>query len=182
MDILENEAFRSDYEKMKSVSINPDKHSAANAHEHSEMVQKRVIELAEQNDCSSEEKELLSNLARVHDIGKISGTSNPSKSVEMLPRYGINDNKFVQLVKYHDINLPWYIATQKGQAPSDKAWRKMAAAVNMKLLCIFMIADRIDCPGGWKTNEALIWFLKEAIQKKYLNEPIIVDNEFIEEV
>jgi hypothetical protein len=149
---------------------------------HSEMVRDRVIELATQNECSPEETELLSNMARVHDIGKISGSANPAKSVELLPQYGINDDKFTHLVKYHDTNLPWYNATQKGQAPSDKAWRKMTSKVDMKLLCIFMVADRIDCPGGWKKNKALMWFLKEAIKKNYLNELIIVDNEFINEV
>ncbi|MBK7630521.1 MAG: HD domain-containing protein [Ignavibacteriales bacterium] len=182
MDILDSEIFRNDYEKMKSISLNPINHTAANAYEHSELVQKRVIELAEQNDCTSEEKEILSNLARVHDIGKISGTANPAKSVEMLTRYGIVDDKFVSLVKYHDTNLPWFIATQKGQAPSDKAWRKLTSTINIKLLCIFMIADRIDCPGSWKANEALIWFLKETIKKQWLNEPLIVDDEFIEEI
>jgi hypothetical protein len=182
MDILENKLFQRDYEKMKSISLNPEKHSASNAYEHSEMVRDRVVELAKQNELSNEEVDLLSNLARVHDIGKISGSANPSESAEMLPLYGIDDEKFTNRVKYHDTNLPWFNATQKGQAPSEKAWRKMTSKVDMKLLCIFMVADRIDCPGGWQANEALIWFLKEAIKKNYLNELIIVDNEFLNEI
>lgn len=182
MDILENKAFQSDYEKMKFISLNPEKHSASNAYEHSEMVRDRVVELATQNECSPDEIKLLTNLARVHDIGKISGSANPSESVEMLPLYGIKNEKFVHLVKYHDTNLPWFNATQKGQPPSDKAWRKMTTKVDMKLLCIFMVADRIDCPCGWKANEALMWFLKEAIKKNYLNELVIVDNEFLNEI
>lgn len=181
-NILENATFQSDYEKMRDVSLNPEKHSAANAHEHSEQVYVRAIELAEQNECTSSEKDLLANLARVHDIGKICGSANPQKSVELLPKYGINDEQFTLLVKYHDTNLPWYIATQKGQPPSDKAWRKMANKVDMRLLCIFMVADRIDCPGGWKANEPLMWFIKEAKTKGFLEEPVLVDDEFLGEI
>lgn len=181
-DILNNEAFRSDYEKMRAVSLNPEYHSAANGYEHSEQVRDRAMELAQQNECTHEEFELLANLARVHDIGKISGTANPSKSVELLPKYGITDEQFLQLVKYHDTNLPWYMAAQKGQPPSDKAWRKMAGKVDMRILCIFMVADRIDCPGGWKENEPLIWFINEAKRKGYLDEPVFVEDEILGEI
>jgi uncharacterized protein YndB with AHSA1/START domain len=58
-----------------------------------------------------------------HDVGKIGGTANPEESVELLPRYGIVDPSFVALVKYHDVNLPWYLSCEKGQPPSDKLWR-----------------------------------------------------------
>lgn len=180
-DHLDNDAFRRDYEKMRSVSLNPDRHSAANGYEHCEQVCARVIDLAEQNECTPEQTELLANLARVHDIGKIAGTVDPSKSVELLPKYGITDEPFLELVKYHDTNLPWYLATQKGQPPSDKAWRKMAAKVDIRLLCIFMVADRIDCPGGWKANDALIWFIREAKARGYLDEPVFVDEEILGE-
>ena len=180
-DILNNEEFRNDFEKMRAVSLNPAKHTAANGYDHSEQVRKRTIDLANQNECTPEQIELLANLALVHDIGKISSTANPSKSVELLPKYGIKDELFIQLVKYHDTNLPWYNAARKGQPPSDKAWRKMAGKADMRLLCIFMVADRIDCPGGWKANEPLIWFIKEAKAKGYLDEPIFVDNEILGE-
>jgi hypothetical protein len=178
-NILENSEFRSDYEKMRSVSLNQAKHSAKNGYEHCEMVCERAIDLANQNECTPEETELLANLARIHDIGKICGTANPSRSVELLPKYGIDNEDFVQLVKYHDINLPWYNAAQKGQAPSDKAWRKIAGNVNMRLLCVFMVADRIDCPGGWKANEPLMWFIAEAKAKGFLQDPIFVDDEIL---
>lgn len=178
-NIINNSHFTQDYERMKNVSLNPEKHSAQNAYEHSEMVKERAITIAKENNCSQSEIDYLVNLARVHDIGKITGTANPSKSVELLPKYSIDDDVFVNLVQYHDINLSWYIASQKGQPPSDKAWRKMTAKVNMKLLCLFMIADRLDCPGGWKNNAALLWFLTEAKAKSYLTNSIVIDGEII---
>ena len=78
-------------------------------------------------------------------------------------------------MKYHDINLPWYISKTKGQEPTDKAWRKLIKKVDIRLLCIFMIADRVDCPGGWTENKALVWFLREAEQRGYLSSMIISD-------
>ena len=76
------------------------------------------------------------------------------------------------MVKYHDTNLPWYISMQKGQPPSRKAWAKLGRKVNMRLLCIFMVADRVDCPGGWQANDALVWFLEEATKRGFLPEPL----------
>ena len=176
--IIKNKTFHDDYEKLRTVSLNPNRHLAKNAFEHCELVRERVMDLALENDCSPEETNLLANLARVHDIGKISGSANPSKSVEMLPRYGIVDENFINLVKYHDINLPWFIAIEKGQAPTDKAWRKMGVKVDMKLLCIFMVADRVDCPGSWKANEPLVWFLQLARSKGCLKDSLIIDGEY----
>ena len=167
---------------MRSVSLNPEKHSVANGYDHCEQVRDRAIDLASHNECTPEQIELLANLARVHDIGKITGTANPSKSVELLPKYGIMDEHLLQLMKYHDTNPSWYISAQKGQPPSDKAWRKMARKVNMRLLCIFMVADRFDCPGGWKANDALIWFIGETKAKGYLEEPVFVDDEILGEI
>jgi hypothetical protein len=180
-DIFESKVFREDYDKLRSVSLNPEKHSAANAYEHCEQVRERALDLARQNECTIEEAELLGNLARVHDIGKILGTANPAKSVELLPNYGITDDLFVQLVKYHDTNLPWYLSAQKRQPPSDKAWRKMAGKVDMRTLIIFMVADRVDCPGGWKENVPLTWFINEAKSKGYLDTPVFVDGEILGE-
>ena len=180
-DILDNDAFRCDYEKMRSVSLNSEKHLAANGYDHCEQVRERAVDLANQNECTPEQFALLANLARVHDIGKISGTANPSKSVELLPKYRVEDEQFLQLVKYHDTNLPWYNAAQKGQPPTDKAWQKMAGKVDMRLLCIFMVADRIDCPGGWKANNPLMWFISEAKRRGYLDEPVFVDEEILGE-
>src|ERR1700746_3242376 len=110
--LLSNPAFRADYEKLKEVRLNPARHSAANAYDHCEMVAHRVSQLAALNGCSQPDAEVLNNLAYAHDIGKIQGSANPAKSVELLPRYNISDEAFVELVKYHDINLPWYLASE----------------------------------------------------------------------
>ena len=119
-DLLENPSFRADYEKLKEVKLNPARHIAATAHEHCQMVAARAAHLAALNGCTPDESQVLQNLAHAHDIGKIGGTANPEKSVELLPRYSITDEGFIELVKYHDINLPWFLAFERGQPPSDK--------------------------------------------------------------
>ncbi len=168
--ILKNQEFLKDFEKLKNVSLNPEKHFAKNALEHTEMVAKRALELAELNNFSQEEKEIIQNLAFVHDIGKILGTANPEKSVELLQKYGEFDEGFVSLVKYHDINLPWYNSFMRGQAPTEKTWKKMIEKVDMRIMSVFMIADRIDCPGGWQANKPLTWFLEEAKKRGLIKE------------
>src|SRR5215510_2156397 len=110
--LADNPAFCADYERLKAVSLNPARHTAPNAHEHCEMVRRRAVELAALNRCTTEETALLGDLARVHDIGKITGTANPDESVALLPRYGVADERLINLVKYHDTNLPWYQAAQ----------------------------------------------------------------------
>jgi hypothetical protein len=170
-----NIEFLADYEKLRDVSLNPERHVAANAHEHCEMVRERVVALAKLNGCTDVETELLSDLARVHDIGKISGTAKPEESVALLPKYGIRDEHFMNLVKYHDTNLPWYQAANRGQPPSDQAWNKMIRKLDIRLLCLFMVADRIDCPGGWRANEPLVWFLDQVKQRNLLDRELVID-------
>ncbi|HEY5602283.1 MAG TPA: hypothetical protein VIM41_04170 [Gammaproteobacteria bacterium] len=121
--------------------------------------------MATQNACTEAETAILVNLAYVHDIGKTLGTAKPEQSVELLARYGDFDARFINLVKYHDINLPWYVSYTKGEAPSNKAWQKLAGKLDMRLLCIFMVADRVDCPGGWNQNNALVWFLNQCRER-----------------
>jgi ADP-ribose pyrophosphatase YjhB (NUDIX family) len=175
-NVLDNPNFRADYEKLRDVRLNPGRHSARTAHEHTEMVAQRVVHLAGLNGCTPEETLLLKNLGHVHDIGKICGTARPEKSVELLPRYGITDPAFIELVKYHDTNLPWFLANERGQPPSEKAWRKLANAVNVRLLCLFMVADRVDCPGGWRTNRPLVWFLDQARARGLLDRELVLDD------
>lgn len=175
-NLLENSDFQADYAKLKAVKLNPARHAAATAHEHCEMVAARATHLAALNGCTPDETQVLQNLAFAHDIGKIGGTANPDESVELLHRYGNVDPGFAALVKYHDINLPWYLSFEKGQSPSDKAWRKMAGKVDLRLLCLFMVADRVDCPGGWRTNRPLIWFLQEVRDRKLLKDELQLDD------
>lgn len=162
---INNSQFIKDYQSLKRVSLNPERHTAANAYEHCEMVVDRVKELSELNNLNPDQVNILVALAKVHDIGKCRGDTKPDTSVKLLQEYGCIDDDFIQLVKYHDINLPWYISKTKGQTPTDKAWRKLSRKVEMRLLCIFMIADRVDCPGGWQANKALVWFLDEHSKK-----------------
>ena len=168
--ITENPEFLTDFQRLQDVSLNPNRHTANNAYEHCEMVVNRARQLAQQNYYSEEKTTIIINLAYLHDIGKTAGTSKPEKSVELLTQYGDFDQAFVNLIKYHDINLPWYISHMKSESPTNKAWQRLSRRVNLPLLCLFMIADRIDCPGGWTDNKALMWFLEQSRQRGFLTE------------
>jgi hypothetical protein len=170
--ILNNPAFRADFARLETVRLNPERHTAPNALVHSEQVARRAQALAPLNRLSDADTRTLVDLAYVHDIGKTTGTANPSASVDLLSRYGIVDPSFVELVKLHDINLPWHLSKLRGEAPTDKAWRRLASRVDLRLLCIFMIADRVDCPGGWRRNASLVWFLEEVQRRRLLTLPL----------
>jgi hypothetical protein len=174
--ILDNSDFRADFERLASVTLNPQRHTAANARAHSLAVALRAASLARRNGLAEQQQRTLVDLAYVHDIGKLAGTANPSASVEQLPRYGIADPGFVELVRMHDINLPWHLSMVRGEAPSDKAWRKLARRVDLSLLCLFMVADRVDCPGGWRANAALVWFLDEVARRGLLDRALELDD------
>lgn len=174
--LAENPNFAEDFQRLRGVSLNPERHTAPNALAHTLLVAERVRHLARANDVDADGQVTLEALALLHDIGKVSGSSKPAKSVELLPRYGVEEPGLVALVKYHDVNLPWFISVQRGQAPTDKAWRKLTRAVDMRLLCLFMVADRIDCPGGWRENAPLMWFLSEARARGYLTDELRLDD------
>ena len=160
--VTEHPRFAEAYQRLAGVTLNPRRHTAANAHAHSEAVAARAIALAEANGCPPDEVALLGNLGRVHDIGKITGTARPEKSLDVLRDCGVDDPRLLALVKWHDTNLPWYLSSQRGQPPSDKAWRRLAAELDVRLLAMFMVADRVDAPPGWRRNAPLVWFLGEA--------------------
>jgi 8-oxo-dGTP pyrophosphatase MutT (NUDIX family) len=46
----------------------------------------------------------------------------------------------------------------------------------VRLLCLFMVADRVDCPGGWRTNHPLVWFLEEVKRRKLLSTELLLDD------
>jgi hypothetical protein len=166
-DITDNTSFQRDFASLEQITLNPHRHTAPNGKIHSEWVSSQARLLAEANGCTAEEQDLLALIGLVHDIGKSRGDSHPSTSLELLEEYGVSDETVLSLVKYHDTNLPWYLSSQSGQAPGDKAWKRLAKRVNMKLLCLFMVADRVDCPGGWRNNPPLMWFLEEAMQRGF---------------
>lgn len=160
--ILDHERFAETFRRLAGVSLNPRRHTAANALEHSEAVAARAAALARANGCTEREAGLLEDLGRAHDIGKVTGTAKPERSLEILRDCGVEDPALLALVKWHDTNLPWYLAQAKGQPPSDKAWRRLAAELDLRLLSLFMVADRVDAPPGWRRNAPTIWFLGEA--------------------
>ncbi|MGI9415599.1 MAG: HD domain-containing protein [Hyphomicrobiales bacterium] len=172
----DNAQFAADYEKLRSVSLNPERHTAPDAHAHCEGVRQRVLYLARLNGCTDQETALLEELAYLHDIGKIEGTARPAKSVELLPRYGVEDPHLIALVKYHDTNLPWFKASERGETPGAKAWQKLARQVDIRLLCLFMVADRVDCPGGWCANAALVWFLDQVNERALAGRELVLDD------
>jgi len=160
--------------------LNPERHNARNAHEHCELVREQVSELAERNKLSADETGLLENVAFAHDIGKIAGSSNPKASLKILKDLKLGDERLRKMVRYHDINLLWYKSHLRGESPGDRDWRRLSSKVEVRLLLIFMIADRVDCPGGWRNNQPLIWFLHESNNRNFLKTPIIVeDNESV---
>jgi 8-oxo-dGTP pyrophosphatase MutT (NUDIX family) len=170
--LLQHPNFQRDFNALANVSLNPARHTSANAKEHSEAVAKEALSIAKQNGCSEEEQRVLEALGYIHDIGKISGNANAGESSALLPQYEITHPTLISLVQNHDVNLPWWISDQKGQAPSDKAWRRLAGKVDMRLLCLFMVADRVDCPGGWRANKPLVWFLSEAKRRGLLTQEL----------
>jgi 8-oxo-dGTP pyrophosphatase MutT (NUDIX family) len=161
-DLLKNQRFAEVYRRLKNVSLNPRRHTAPDAQAHSDAVAQLARRLGLANGCTPNELQLLSNLGHAHDLGKITGTARPERSLEVLADCGVSDPELLTLVKWHDTGLPWHKAVLRGEAPSDKAWRRLAQDVDIRLLSIFMVADRVDAPGGWRRNAPTPWFLGEA--------------------
>jgi ADP-ribose pyrophosphatase YjhB (NUDIX family) len=169
-DLLKNERFAAAYERLGRVSLNPRRHTAADAREHSGAVARMAAQLGLANGCSPAEVALLVNLGHAHDIGKITGTARPARSLGVLAECDVTDRDLLKLVKWHDTSLPWHRSALRGEAPSDKAWRRLETEVDVRLLCLFMVADRVDAPGGWRRNAPTSWFLSEAKARGLVDE------------
>jgi hypothetical protein len=50
------------------------------------------------------------------------------------------------------------------------------AAVTLNPERLFMVADRVDCPGGWRANAALVWFLDEAGRRGLVGRALELDD------
>lgn len=170
MSVLQNPEFVRRYATLAGVTLNARRHTAADAHGHSEAVAATAARLGRQNALGPAQLQLLEDLGRVHDIGKLTGTARPERSLAVLAECGVTDPQLLALVERHDCNLPWFLAAQRGQAPTDKAWRRLAAAVHLPLLCLFMVADRVDAPGGWRRNAPTVWFLDQARSRGLIGE------------
>ena len=172
--VIENPLLLMDYMLLKEVKMNPAKHTSSSVYEHTEKAVTRVRELAAENSCSEEETAFLVNLAYLHDIGKLIGKPHQKHSVELMKKYGITDQALINLVYNHDVSLSCHTSFKQGHAPRDKAWTDLACSVNIFHLCLFMIADRCDAPGGFKNNEPTIWFINELQARKLLTKKLSV--------
>jgi hypothetical protein len=175
--LLQSPAFHADFDRLRSVTLDPSRHSNADARTHSEAVARRAKALAVLNGFGEADAELLEAAGLVHDIGKIEGTTSAAASVERLQLYGLGEPRLVELVRYHDVNLPWFLACEKGRGdrPGEKAWRKLTARADPRLLVPFMVADRVDCPGGWRVNEPVVWFIEALRQRGLLPHGLVLD-------
>lgn len=185
--LLSRPGLALDYSKLAGVTLDPDRHTSDNARVHAEAVARRARALGLLNRRAPMEVDLLQLVGHVHDLGKIGGTTHASESVELLRRHGLGETehgpRLLDFVKYHDTNLAWFLAQRRGMAPGDGAWRKLAARVDPELLALFMVADRVDCPGGWRNNPPLVWFLSELRARGLLTAPLTLDvpEGFVEE-
>lgn len=173
VSILTNPRFAEAYARLADVSLDPRRHTAENARTHSDAVAELAARLAVANGCSADEVQLLTNLGHAHDIGKILGAARPALSLEVLAECGAEEPRLLSLVKWHDTALPWHKAQQRGEPPSSKAWCKLAAEVDLRLLGLFMVADRVDAPGGWRRNAPTPWFLGQARARGLVDELVL---------
>jgi 8-oxo-dGTP pyrophosphatase MutT (NUDIX family) len=169
-DLLQNKTFSAAYGELGRVTLNPRRHTAPDARSHSDAVARMAAQLGLANGCSATEVALLTNLGYAHDIGKITGTARPERSLDVLAECGATDRDLLGLVRWHDTSLPWHRSALRGEAPSDKAWQKLALEVDVRLLCLFMVADRVDAPGGWRRNAPTTWFISEARARGLVND------------
>jgi 8-oxo-dGTP pyrophosphatase MutT (NUDIX family) len=172
-DLLKNQQFAAAYERLASVTLNPRRHTAGDARSHSDAVAAMAARLGAANRCSAAEVALLGNLGHAHDIGKITGTARPARSLDVLAECGVSDRAFLALVKWHDTSLPWHRSAGRGEPPSEKAWRRLASEVDVRLLCVFMVADRVDAPGGWRRNAPTAWFIAEARSRGLIDDLVL---------
>lgn len=168
--LLAHPGFARSFAALEAIPLNPRRHLEQDARTHSEAVAAAALALAELNGLSATARALLHALALAHDIGKLGGSAKPSDSVAALEALGIEDPELLTYVKWHDTNLPWWTCAQRGQAPSDKAWRRLAAKLDVRLLCLFFVADRVDAPGGWRRNAPTTWFIAEAERRGLVHE------------
>lgn len=171
--IQSNSRFGSFFEQLGRVKLNPRRHTASTARQHSEAVADLAVRLGQANGSREPELQRLHSLGLAHDIGKVRGSARPDLSVDVLRECGITDEDFLALVKWHDVALPWFNAERRGQSPSPKAWAKLTRAVDLSTLCLFMVADRVDAPGGWRGNAPTTWFMERARAQGFIGHLIV---------
>jgi ADP-ribose pyrophosphatase YjhB (NUDIX family) len=173
--LLDNPTFAARYRDLARVRLNPRRHAMADALTHSEAVAARAAALATASGMTDAERDLLEDLGRAHDIGKVTGTARPERSLDVLDQCGVTDPAFRALVRWHDTALPWWNSSRNGQPPGDAAWRRLAGEVDVGHLSLFMVADRVDAPGGWRRNLPTVWFHGEARRRGLLTGALVLD-------
>src|SRR5688500_12939313 len=173
--LLDNPAFASRYRDLARVRLNPRRHAMADALTHSEAVAARAAAPATASGFTAAERDLLEDLGRAHDIGKTTGTARPERSLDVLDECGVTDPVLRTLVRWHDTALPWWNSSRKGQPPGDAAWRRLAGEVDLRHLALFMVADRVDAPGGWRRNLPTVWFHEQARRRGLLPGGLVLD-------
>lgn len=173
--LLDNPVFAARYRDLARVRLNPRRHAMADALTHSEAVAARAAALATASGFSDAERDLLEDLGRAHDIGKVTGTARPEKSLDVLDTCGVTDPVLRTLVRWHDTSLPWWNSSRKGQPPGDAAWRRLAGELDLRHLALFMVADRVDAPGGWRRNLPTLWFHGEARRRGLVPDGLVFD-------
>jgi ADP-ribose pyrophosphatase YjhB (NUDIX family) len=173
--LLDNPAFASRFRDLARVRLNPRRHAMADALTHSEAVAARAAALATASGFTAAERDLLEDLGRAHDIGKSLGNARPETSLVVLDACGVTDPVLRALVRWHDTALPWWNASRKGQPPGDAAWRRLAGEVDLRHLALFMVADRVDAPGGWRRNLPTVWFHEQARRRGLLAAGLVLD-------
>lgn len=174
--LTQNPFFQAEYVRLRDVPLSEERHASANAYEHSELVRRTVVMLGKVNKRSADELVILDSLGMAHDMGKAGDRSqHAEESMRIVQKYGVDDAAFLALIRFHDIALSWHNSHLRGETPSDKAWRRLAAKVDMTLLCIFMAADRADKTGGWRANESVVWFFDEAMRRGLVPQETVFD-------
>lgn len=174
--LLTDPLFQADYARLRYVTLSEDRHSAPNAFEHSELVRRHAVALAKLNHRSTHEVMVLDALGMAHDVGKaVDRHQHAEESMRIVQKYGVDDPSFLALIRFHDIALSWHKSHLKGESPGDKAWRRLAAKVDMTVFCLFMAADRADKTGGWRANEPVVWFFEEAMRRGLVSRDTIFD-------
>lgn len=142
----------------------------------SERVRKRLMALAQLNACSPEEKEVLADLARLCEWTEPNEEAGPEWSDASAAWGRTFPEPFFNLVQYHATVWSWYHAAQGGHPPSDTAWLRMARCLNVRLLCLFLVADGLDCPGGWRGSPLRVWFLDEVRRRNLTDTELVLDD------
>lgn len=182
MSILDNKAFATDYERLRSRFVYIDEHTNRTAYEHCELVRKRARELAVLNELRTEDAVLLDDLACLHEIGRVFGSANPSRTLELLPKYGVKSGDRRRRL-LEESGVPCAIVNRyacvrqgsRGCPDADFGWDALPCEADLTLLCLFMIAVASDHPNGWKASELLVWFVKEVLKRGLLSRKLITE-------